>query len=272
MYSFNKAGAQEDKMKDNDRYIGAGLTFKQDALTLVGVYEGQIHNKNDKSDVYKNGHAFSLGGNYDFGVTKVFAGAQLARHADYGDVNQALNLKSALNNVVDHGIDYLKDCEKNFNKPGTGSKTAYENIINNLNAEITKENKDRADDLKLPTFQNIDQFDKALRKHVDKLDDLFNKAQVNGCAFTIGAQVPMDHSKVTAAAYYGHYKQAFDLFEEGGKVKSNTYGLAARYEHFVSNRTTLYTGAGIGRTKLKNDEVHTKTNVGQIYLGLRHNF
>lgn len=95
MYSFQKNGKQEDKMKDNDRYVGAGLTFKQDALSLVGVVEAQIRANDAKNDVYKNGFTYNLGGNYDFGVAQAYAGFQYARHMNAGDVQSGLDMQAS---------------------------------------------------------------------------------------------------------------------------------------------------------------------------------
>ena len=91
MYSFNKSKAQENKFKDNDRYIGAGLTFKHDALAVVGVVEGQIRDKTAKDQGVKNGFTYNLGANYDFGMATVFGGFQYARNAKFGEIDQYLD-------------------------------------------------------------------------------------------------------------------------------------------------------------------------------------
>lgn len=90
MYSFNEKGDQADKMKNNARYVGAGLTYNYGDLNLVGVFEGHIlakDRKDDdknilvkKDDNHKNGFTYNLGANYDFGMLKAFGGFQYARH------------------------------------------------------------------------------------------------------------------------------------------------------------------------------------------------
>ena len=89
MYSFkgntkasdsNVANARENS-GDADRYLAAGLRYKagKAAVVLTGdmTMYGNVYS-NDSKNVYHdvdNGYSFILGGNYDFGVAKVFAKA-----------------------------------------------------------------------------------------------------------------------------------------------------------------------------------------------------
>ena len=74
------ANARENS-GDADRYLAAGLRYKagKAAVVLTGdmtmysnVYSNDVHNVYHDVD---NGYSFILGGNYDFGVAKVFAKA-----------------------------------------------------------------------------------------------------------------------------------------------------------------------------------------------------
>lgn len=206
MYSFQEKGDQADKMKNNNRYIGAGLTYNLDALNVVGVFEGHIRNKDVKGDEYKNGFTYNLGANYDFGVAKAFVGGQYAKDVNLG--------------TVQSGLDLDEDASKNI--------------------------------------------------------------QVKGYAFTVGAQVPVFAAdKLTVGSYYGSFKNSHDLVvivdsdgvmlgAKDGKMK--IYGLSARYEHALSKRSNIYAGAGYGRTKLDLLENDIKKDIGQVYVGLHHNF
>lgn len=275
MYSFNKAGAQEDKMKDNDRYIGAGLTFKQDALTLVGVYEGQIRPKDAKDFFYKNGHAFSFGGNYDFGVAKVFAGAQIARHADFHTINHSFNVNTIVNEInTDPIVAKIKDITPQLGNDGQKAVAAVGNaVIAEYNEKLKPAGEPAIVDLP-DDLSNIDEtaFHKVFTAFAG---DLINATQFNGYAMTLGSQIPFHNNLLTVAGYYGHYKNAAELpYGDKKDIKLNVYGVGARLEHFLSKRTTLAAGAGIGQSKLKHKlfDATAKSNIGQVYVGLHHNF
>ena len=91
MYSFkgdtkasdSKVANALENSGDADRYLAAGLRYKagKAAVVLTGdmtmygnVYSDDVNVKNVYHDV-DNGYSFILGGNYDFGVAKVFAKA-----------------------------------------------------------------------------------------------------------------------------------------------------------------------------------------------------
>ena len=91
MYSFkgdtkasdSKVANALENSGDADRYLAAGLRYKagKAAVVLTGdmtmygnVYSDDVKVKNVYHDV-DNGYSFILGGNYDFGVAKVFAKA-----------------------------------------------------------------------------------------------------------------------------------------------------------------------------------------------------
>lgn len=59
-----------------ERYSAAAISADFGALKLVGAYELTKWAHNDYSGKFDDQHAFYVGGNYDFGATKVFAMAQ----------------------------------------------------------------------------------------------------------------------------------------------------------------------------------------------------
>ena len=304
MYSFQEDGEQQNKMKDNDRYIGAGLTFKQDALAVVGVFEGQIRNKADKDNDIKNGFTYNLGANYDFGMAKVFGGFQYAHNANFDEIQ--------------HYFDAAK-IAKNFSKEA-GVKLANAHLAA-LNTQYTKaDDKDSVVsagalyDAKLQYLATEgkakDTVVNAIKGTVDGTETneyadldgaisaiaaggagILNNTQFNGYAFTLGSQIPFGANKVTVAGYYGDYKNAraganvkykatveqqqkdavAALFDKKD-IKLQVYGIAARYEYSLSKRTTLAAGAGIGQSKLKFAGENAKSKVAQVYAGLHHNF
>lgn len=206
MYSFREEGDQADKMKHNNRYFGAGLTYNYGNLNLVGVVEGHLINKGEiaddnpyvKDERHKDGITYNIGANYDFGVAKVLGGFQYARHVQIGTIETPMS---------DLGL-----------------------------------------------------------------------AQVDGYAGTLGVQVPFSNSNLTVGAYYSEFKNAFDaatvhdVLVDKKDAKLQNYGLSARYKYNLSKRSSVYAGAGLGEAKLTAKDKTFKTQVAQVYLGLRHNF
>ena len=280
MYSFNKDGEQKDKVKDNDRYAGAALTYKHDRFTLVGSAEVLLRDRetkdfyktieNDDPDIgpqqrfakpvdYKNGSIFNLGGNMDFDTFKVFAGVQWSRHVNLDEIQTGFS---------------EQDRSMFFTNALRIAKQELENNTDATYPEFTDEN------IRLSSSYNA----AAL--------GLF---QFNGYAASLGSIIPIKGDTLTLAGYFGSYKTAgnqqvatnllkspslvLPMFD---KSKVKTFGIAARLEHPLSKRTTLYTGAGYGETRFRydygNSEVKPygtaklKHRVGQVYLGLNHKF
>ena len=304
MYSFQEKGEQKDKMKNNDRYIGAGLTFKQDALTLVGVFEGQIRNKADKDDDIKNAFTYNLGGNYDFGMAKVFGGFQYAHNVRFDEIKHYFDAANTAKEFGGAGAQKLVDQRiAAFNKTYTdlndaGKPTAdveaeAADYLRNLNKLGNLDGADVLEaDIKTVKKVGINAADakhtieNSLGKVVTAGAGLLNKSAFNGYAFTLGSQIPFGANKVTVAGYYGNYKNAKAVgytYEDSGDnkyaelfgkkdIKLQVYGLDARYEYSLSKRTTLAAGAGIGQSKIKFAGENAKSKVAQVYAGLHHNF
>ena len=311
MYSFQEKGEQKDKMKDNDRYIGAGLTFKQDALAVVGVFEGQIRNKGAKDNGAKNGFTYNLGANYDFGMAKVFGGFQYAHNAKFGEIQHYFDVKDfndakfysnesglaavdmmnqklvELNGLVHADKDPMSNAEAMANAE------AFAKQLDGSVLEVTAKTGspfDKKDNT--PKFVKTDDKTTAAegKKVAAKMAGLIDGMQYNGYAFTLGSQIPFGANKVTVAGYYGNFKNAraieygYDYQNAGETVKASdvllgkkdvklqTYGIDARYEYSLSKRTTLAAGAGIGQSKIKFAGENAKSKVAQVYAGLHHNF
>lgn len=271
MYSFNKDGEQKDKAKDNNRYAGAALTYKQDRFTLVGSAEVLLRDRETKDFYktikyddslygesnrfldpvdYKNGCIFNLGGNIDFDTFKLFAGGQISRHVNLNEIQTSFTEENR-RNVVRQGLE-------GYNEDIPSEKMA----------------------------QNADYY--------SAYAGLF---QFNGYALSLGSTIPIHRDTLTIGGYFGSYKTAghqefprnygleltyMPLAMTQGKIK--TFGMAARLEHPLSKRTTLYTGAGYGESRfhysyfddapsiLATCTSKIKHRVGQIYFGLNHKF
>ena len=79
-YSFNESSTDKDREGSSavNRYASAGLTGSFGALNTVLAYEFQNYQSfgTDVNPSVEDGHTVYLGGNYDFGVTRLFAMAQ----------------------------------------------------------------------------------------------------------------------------------------------------------------------------------------------------
>lgn len=204
-YSFN-----EDSVADKDRegssavnrYASAALTADYGALQGVLAYEFQNYQSFGTGADTEDGHTVYLGGNYDFGITRVFAMAQ-----------------------------YFKG----------------------LNAAQITAFGDEA---------------RAAQADTQWTDG------AKGYGLHVGAVTPLLGGDFTAGLYY------VDGELEQNAAASNDadikyYGAALRYGYPLSKRTTLYTGAGYGVSKIDasvDGDVEAKAQVGQAYVGLTHTF
>ncbi len=86
-YSFNAYGQEAVGSRDNDRYVAVGATYSVGNLNLVLVYDSLLYRHYDdgirlEQSIFQDGHAVSFGANYDFGLAKVFFGAQYGKNQD----------------------------------------------------------------------------------------------------------------------------------------------------------------------------------------------
>ena len=307
MYSFNKTEAQENKFKDNDRYIGAGLTFKHNALVVGGVVEGQIRDKTTKDEGIKNGFTYNLGANYNFDMAKLFGGFQYAHNAKFDEIQHYFDAaKMAKQFGAKGSAEVFNTTFKNFKadyknadrdpKAQKAIKDQYVAFLNNINKVGTI---GFVEDAKNKTYNPIAESDHDITKAGSKQFDvttypntaesisrgagmILGNTQFDGYAFTIGSQIPFGANKVTVAGYYGNYKNAraysykqdttmVNLFDKKA-IKLQVYSLDARYEYSLSKRTMLAAGAGIGQSKIKFAGENAKSKVAQVYTALHHNF
>ncbi len=105
----------------------------------------------------------------------------------------------------------------------------------------------------------FDSLDDALVKEIDAVVD-----GVKGYGLHLGTVVPVAGGDLTVAAYYTDGE--VEIPDENGDFKSYAFG--AKYEYYLSKRTSLYTGAGYAEVKDDTD----KNKVAQAYVGLTHRF
>ncbi len=97
---------------------------------------------------------------------------------------------------------------------------------------------------------------------------------VKGYGLHLGTQVPVLAGTTTVGLYY------VDMTAESSNAAvedrdATYYGVAARYEYPLSKRTTVYTGAGYGKTKIDqvvDGDVERSNELVQAYVGLKHTF
>ncbi len=94
-----------------DCYNGIAISADLGSLKLVGAYELTKWAHNEYSGKFRDQHAFYIGGNYDFGVTKVFAMAQYFKGArTFGSTGMSLtdyaDSKYAEDVAYNDGIDF----------------------------------------------------------------------------------------------------------------------------------------------------------------------
>ncbi len=98
----------------------------------------------------------------------------------------------------------------------------------------------------------------------DDTDD-YSADGVKGYGLHLGTIVPVAGGDLTVAAYFTDF--AVEYADQDVDAKSYAFG--AKYEYYLSKRTSVYTGAGFAQVKY-DDEGSDKTT--QAYLGLTHRF
>ena len=88
---------------------------------------------------------------------------------------------------------------------------------------------------------------------------------VKGYGVHLGTIVPVAGGDLTVAAYFTD----FSVESADQDVDAKSYAFGAKYEYYLSKRTSVYTGAGFAQVKY-DDEGSDKTT--QAYLGLTHRF
>ena len=88
---------------------------------------------------------------------------------------------------------------------------------------------------------------------------------VKGYGVHLGTIVPVAGGDLTVAAYFTDFAVEYANHDDDAK----SYAFGAKYEYYLSKRTSVYTGAGFAQVKYDDDGSDKTT---QAYLGLTHRF
>ena len=107
-------------------------------------------------------------------------------------------------------------------------------------------------------------------KEIEAADEAYNDG-FKGYGLHLGTQVPVLAGLTTVGLYYvDATAESTNLEDRDGSY----YGVAARYEYPLSKRTTVYTGAGYGKTTMDSVGATPEQSfeIVQAYVGLKHTF
>ena len=105
----------------------------------------------------------------------------------------------------------------------------------------------------------------AVAEEVDTAGNKYSADGVKGYGVHLGTIVPVAGGDLTVAAYFTDFSVEYATGDKDAK----SYAFGAKYEYYLSKRTSVYTGAGFAQVKY-DDEGSDKTT--QAYLGLTHRF
>ena len=100
---------------------------------------------------------------------------------------------------------------------------------------------------------------------VDTAGNKYSADGVKGYGVHLGTIVPVAGGDLTVAAYFTDFAVEYADHDDDAK----SYAFGAKYEYYLSKRTSVYTGPGFAQVKY-DDEGSDKTT--QAYLGLTHRF
>ena len=101
----------------------------------------------------------------------------------------------------------------------------------------------------------------------DSSNSIGGSLGLKGYGLHLGAAAPLGAGTLTAGLYYVDFSEEFT---EEPDADAKYYGVSARYNYPLSERTSLYAGAGYGQTK--DDDTGNKDQLTQVYCGLVHTF
>ena len=221
-YSFKNDSSVEDGVEGKasaDRYAGIAATYTIGNLQTVIAYDQMMWgSKETGANREKDQHNVYLGGNYDFGILKLFAMGQ-----------------------------YVK---------GARDFAGTEDVFTMLN-----------DDYAI---------------------DLDSREGFDGWGLHLGTVMPVAGGDWTVALYYADGELDDGTVSDAGVAPADVnvnvdikfYGITTRYVYPLSERASLYAGAGYGERKYDmsaefaggNESDSMKEKIGQVYAGLSYVF
>lgn len=123
-YSFQTSGSEDASVRKNDRYMGVGLTYAAGPLNVALVADMVQYSNSTVTALnyawadtdedfdgvkYNDAKAISLGVNYDFGVTKLFFGAQYGKNGNLSvkAFDDKVTLEDDNGKETDYAIEYI---------------------------------------------------------------------------------------------------------------------------------------------------------------------
>lgn len=301
----NGFNADDGTFGDDDRLFNreASLTLSGDFGALSFGRMGGVGSSAGVDSVYLTADAFDGGDNDVLGLAKssrydnmvqyqtpVFAGVQgTFQYSFKNDSKQeAFDRKGVATREGSAAADRYMSAAVNGTFGPVQAVLAYELFNYASNNGLISEDVDNGQIVYLggnydcgfaKTFVMAQYFKDLGNKQLAALDfgtfeaNTYSDNAFEGYGFHLGTQFAALGGDFTLG---GYYVDANTIEEDASRERDvSYYGFGAKYEYALSKRTSLYTGAGYGKTKFdaeKGGKHDTVNEVTQAYVGLTHKF
>ena len=235
------------------RFAGLQLTaqysFKTDSKDDASFKDGARHYSGDEGTSHAQRYA-SIGLSGEYGPASFAVGYELTK---YG-VNEAT--------TADGNDGYGRQMDKDGQLVFLGGSYDFEVVQVFAEAQYFK-HQTAAGGYELGSTD----FGPVRVDPTDPSNSIGGSLGLKGYGLHLGAAAPLGAGTLTAGLYYVDFSEEFT---EEPDADAKYYGVSARYNYPLSERTSLYAGAGYGQTK--DDDTGNKDQLTQVYCGLVHTF
>lgn len=235
------------------RFAGLQLTaqysFKTDSKDDASFKDGAQHYSGDEGTSHAQRYA-SIGLSGEYGPASFAVGYELTK---YG-VNEAA--------TADGNDGYGRQMDKDGQLVFLGGSYDFEVVQVFAEAQYFK-HQTAAGGYELGSTD----FGPVRVDPTDPSNSIGGSLGLKGYGLHLGAAAPLGAGTLTAGLYYVDFSEEFT---EEPDADAKYYGVSARYNYPLSERTSLYAGAGYGQTK--DDDTGNKDQLTQVYCGLVHTF
>ena len=235
------------------RFAGLQLTaqysFKTDSKDDASFKDGAQHYSGDEGTSHAQRYA-SIGLSGEYGPASFAVGYELTK---YG-VNEAT--------TADGNDGYGRQMDKDGQLVFLGGSYDFEVVQVFAEAQYFK-HQTAAGGYELGSTD----FGPVRVDPTDPSNSIGGSLGLKGYGLHLGAAAPLGAGTLTAGLYYVDFSEEFT---EEPDADAKYYGVSARYNYPLSERTSLYAGAGYGKTK--DDDTGNKDQLTQVYCGLVHTF
>ena len=235
------------------RFAGLQLTaqysFKTDSKDDASFKDGAQHYSGDEGTSHAQRYA-SIGLSGEYGPASFAVGYELTK---YG-VNEAT--------TADGNDGYGRQMDKDGQLVFLGGSYDFEVVQVFAEAQYFK-HQTAAGGYELGSTD----FGPVRVDPTDSSNSIGGSLGLKGYGLHLGAAAPLGAGTLTAGLYYVDFSEEFT---EEPDADAKYYGVSARYNYPLSERTSLYAGAGYGQTK--DDDTGNKDQLTQVYCGLVHTF